>query len=80
MDDGRYSFRYRLDITARANWFNGFSESGLPADASATLLDNLINGVAYCRMVFDGDRPTDFVYLYTNPAFHTQHRPGRSGG
>ncbi len=48
------------------------SESGLPADASANLLDNLINGVAYCRMVFDGDRPTDFVYLYTNPAFHTQ--------
>jgi PAS domain S-box-containing protein len=36
------------------------------------IFEHMLNGVAYCRMVFDADRPADFIYLYTNPAFHTQ--------
>ena len=29
----------------------------------------MINGLAYCRMIFEGDRPHDFVYLMVNKAF-----------
>jgi PAS domain S-box-containing protein len=34
-----------------------------------SLFGNMLNGFAYCRMVFDGDRPHDFVYLAVNGAF-----------
>jgi PAS domain S-box-containing protein len=34
-----------------------------------SLFENMLNGMAYCRMIFDGDRPEDFVYLEVNPAF-----------
>ena len=34
-----------------------------------SLFDNMLNGFAYCRMLFDGGRPQDFVYLAVNGAF-----------
>jgi PAS domain S-box-containing protein len=34
-----------------------------------SLFENQLNGVAYCRMLFDGDRPADFLYLSVNRAF-----------
>jgi len=37
-----------------------------------SILGHMLNGVAYCRMLYEDDVPSDFVYLYTNPAFHTQ--------
>jgi len=37
-----------------------------------SLFDNMLNGLAYCRMLFDGDRPQDFVYLSVNRAFTKQ--------
>ena len=44
-----------------------------PADAALQgILENMLNGVAYCRMLFEDGVPQDFVYLYTNPAFHEQ--------
>jgi len=36
-----------------------------------SLFESMLNGVAYCRLEFDGDRPVDFVYLAVNPAFET---------
>jgi len=33
------------------------------------LFDNLLNGVAHCRMLFEDGRPRDFVYLGVNKAF-----------
>ena len=36
-----------------------------------SLFENMLNGLAYCRMLFDGDRPQDFVYLAVNQAFET---------
>lgn len=36
------------------------------------IFEHMLNGVAYCEMLFEGNVPTDFVYLYTNPAFGTQ--------
>jgi PAS domain S-box-containing protein len=34
-----------------------------------SLFDNMLNGFAYCRMIYDGDRPRDFIYLVVNNAF-----------
>ena len=34
-----------------------------------SLFDNMQEGFAYCRMLFDGDRPDDFIYLHVNDAF-----------
>ena len=36
-----------------------------------SLFQNMLNGFAYCRMLFDQDRPLDFVYLAVNDAFET---------
>ncbi len=36
-----------------------------------SLFDHMLNGVAYCRMHFDQNRPTDFTYLDVNGAFET---------
>jgi len=35
-----------------------------------SLFENMINGYAYCRLIFDeNDEPVDFVYLEINDAF-----------
>lgn len=36
------------------------------------LFDNMLNGSAYCRMLFEGERPVDWVYLSVNRAFEEQ--------
>jgi PAS domain S-box-containing protein len=33
-----------------------------------SLFENMLNGVAYCQMIFDDDRPQDFVYILVNDA------------
>jgi PAS domain S-box len=33
------------------------------------LFENMIEGFAYCRMEYEGDRPVDFSYLAVNPSF-----------
>ena len=35
------------------------------------LFENMLNGFAYCRMLYDQDRPQDFIYLAVNKAFET---------
>ena len=32
--------------------------------------DKMLNGLAFCRMLFSEGKPSDFIYLYVNPAFH----------
>ncbi|WP_237754284.1 GAF domain-containing protein [Geobacter sp. OR-1] len=34
-----------------------------------SLFDNMFNGFAYCRMLYDGDRAADFIFLAVNNAF-----------
>jgi len=46
-----------------------------PPEARAVLdglLEHLLNSVAYCRMEYTDGQPSDFLFLYTNPAFHSQ--------
>jgi PAS domain S-box-containing protein len=33
------------------------------------LFDNMLNGYAYCRMLFENGQPVDFIYLSVNRAF-----------
>ena len=33
------------------------------------LFENMIEGFAYCQMVFENGQPSDFIYLDVNPAF-----------
>jgi PAS domain S-box-containing protein len=37
-----------------------------------SLFENMMNGFAYCRMIFDGEEPQDFVYLSVNETFERQ--------
>ena len=37
-----------------------------------SLFDSMLNGLAYCRMLFDRGRPQDFIYLEVNTAFEIQ--------
>ena len=41
----------------------------LDIEICRTLVEHMVNGVAYCRMLYCEGQPSDFVYLYTNPAF-----------
>ena len=34
-----------------------------------SLFENMLEGFAYCRMLFDGEKPVDFIYLSVNRAF-----------
>ncbi len=36
-----------------------------------SLFENMLNGFAYCRMMYNQDRPQDFIYLTVNSAFET---------
>ncbi len=34
-----------------------------------SLFDNMLDGYAYCKMLFENDLPQDFIYIDVNPAF-----------
>ncbi|MER2532396.1 MAG: PAS domain S-box protein [Candidatus Competibacter sp.] len=36
-----------------------------------SLFENMLNGLAYCRMLYDHGQPQDFIYLRVNAAFET---------
>ena len=36
-----------------------------------SLFDNMLNGFAYCQMLYEEGQPSDFIYLKVNPAFET---------
>ena len=48
----------------------GFLEGGTHSARLQLLFDNMLEGYAYCCMLFDEQgRPEDFVYVDVNPAF-----------
>jgi PAS domain S-box-containing protein len=44
----------------------------MPAELAASCLAQMPCGVAFCQVLFEAEKPVDFVYLYTNPAFLQQ--------
>lgn len=56
-----------FDITERKRIENTLRES---EQKYRTLFENMLEGFAYCRMIYDGEgRPSDWVYLSVNRAF-----------
>ncbi len=59
------------DATERKRAEEALQESELHYHS---LFDNMLNGYAYCRMIFVDGRPQDFTYLRVNRAFETLTR------
>jgi len=56
------------DITARKRAEQALSES---EKLYRSLFENMLNGFAYCQMIFEQGQPQDFIYLNVNDAFET---------
>jgi PAS domain S-box-containing protein len=69
-DNGQFagSFVMVLDINDRKN-----AETALRASEEhyRSLFEHMLNGVAYCQMLFDNEQPRDFIYLSVNRAFES---------
>ena len=59
-----------LDQAAPAPTKRAGAEPRSDAERLRLLFDNMLEGFAYCRMIYDEEgRPDDFVYITVNPAF-----------
>jgi PAS domain S-box-containing protein len=56
------------DITARKETEEALRQS---EEHYRSLFDNMLNGFAYCKMLFENGQPQDFIYLNVNRAFET---------
>jgi len=44
----------------------------LDSNIYQSIFDHMLNGMAYCKMLYENGQPCDFIYLFTNPAFELQ--------
>jgi PAS domain S-box-containing protein len=57
---------YGRDVTDRTRTAQELRTS---EERYRSLFENMLEGYAYCKMIFEDNRPQDFVYLAVNPAF-----------
>lgn len=55
-----------------AEYRTGQSNPDNSEDLYRSLFENMLNGFAYCRMLFNDGIPQDFIYLAVNDAFMSQ--------
>lgn len=55
------------DTTERKEFDIAIKES---EEKYRSLFENMNEGFAYCRMIYENEKPVDFVYLSTNPKFN----------
>ncbi len=63
---GNLIFAAARDITERLRVEDALRKS---EELYRSLFDRMLNGFAYCRILRENGRPSDFVYLNVNPAF-----------
>jgi len=66
--DGMF-FSFVRDISEQKRLESSLQQS---EELYRSLFDNMMNGFAYCRMIYENGNPVDFVYLAVNEAFETQ--------
>lgn len=49
--------------------FDANDTEAFDIDIYRALVEHMLNGVAYCRVLYKDGQPIDFIYLYNNPAF-----------
>jgi len=66
--DGKPVYRVATvqDLTVRRQAAATLHES---EQTYRSLFENMLNGFAYCQMLFENDQPQDFIYLKVNDAF-----------
>ncbi len=67
-DEGKAILGIMTDITERRRMEKSLQES---ESLYRSLFDNMLNGFAYCKMIFEQDKPADFIYLNVNKSFET---------
>lgn len=67
VEDG-YVNVYGYDITKRKQTLQALSESEAQYRG---LFENMLEGFAYCQMIFEDGQPQDFIYLAVNNMFET---------